>query len=308
MQLVNYSAEPEGKLQSWLPHGLRAEKIVFFPDACPGRSTLPTGTVVLLSQENWRKFAISDCGCGMRLLRSGLRSADLTQSKWDEAANLLKSNKGGLGDLGGGNHFLDAIEPYSGEGLHFLIHTGSRSESGLVDDLVDHPEDFDRKFARIVQWAQDNRAGVQQVLERVFGPMDLVLDLPHNTYEQLPGGRVIIRKGAVRVEPRDLCVIPSHMAGDVVLVRALEAVGNALNSLSHGTGRSVARSASKDQAASYDFDMLRRSVRMPSFLDTASLRTEGPYAYRDLDKCLGLLDGLVETVERFSVVGYMGHL
>lgn len=47
---------------------------------------------------------------------------------------------------------------------------------------------------------------------------------------------------------------------------------------------------------------------MPSDLDDASLRTEGPYAYRDLDDCLALIDGYVAVVERFAVLGYMGHL
>lgn len=34
MELLNLSAEYEQKLYSWLPRGLNAERIVFFPDAC----------------------------------------------------------------------------------------------------------------------------------------------------------------------------------------------------------------------------------------------------------------------------------
>ena len=51
-------------------------------------------------------------------------------------AHHLRTNKGGLGDLGGGNHFLDAIAPYSDGPIYFLIHTGSRNESGHVDALI----------------------------------------------------------------------------------------------------------------------------------------------------------------------------
>jgi hypothetical protein len=47
MDIVNLSAEPMGRLHSWLPRGLVAEKVVFLPDACPGKSPLPTGTAVL---------------------------------------------------------------------------------------------------------------------------------------------------------------------------------------------------------------------------------------------------------------------
>ena len=133
--MKNLSAEPINKLYSWLPHDLKAEKVVILPDACPGKSPLPTGTAIRLNQTNWREFAVSDVGCGMRLLRSNLDGINLAQ--WNEVANILKANKGKIGDLGGGNHFLDALLPYSEDRIHFLIHTGSRKESGLVDAYVD---------------------------------------------------------------------------------------------------------------------------------------------------------------------------
>jgi hypothetical protein len=143
MEIINLSSEPMGKLHSWLPHGLEAERIVFFPDACPGKSPLPTGTAVLTRQPDWRRFAVSDCGCGMRLLRSTVSANDLDQSHWDRLADRLRANKGRLGDLGGGNHFLDALAPYDDGPLSFLIHTGSRHESGHVDALIDREHEFD---------------------------------------------------------------------------------------------------------------------------------------------------------------------
>src|SRR5205823_9832791 len=112
MQIVNLSAEPLWKLHTWIPHGLEAEEIVFLPDACPGKSPLPTGTAVKTRQPDWRRFAVSDCGCGMRLLRSSVSPTDINLARWDELADRLRANKGRLGDLGGGNHFLDALAPY----------------------------------------------------------------------------------------------------------------------------------------------------------------------------------------------------
>ena len=50
MKLINYSAEPINKLHGWLPRDLQAEKVIFFPGACPGKSPLPTGTVVFTKQ------------------------------------------------------------------------------------------------------------------------------------------------------------------------------------------------------------------------------------------------------------------
>lgn len=308
MNLVNLSAEPLGKLHSWIPHDLEAERIVFLPDACPGKSPLPTGTAVLTRQPDWRRFAISDCGCGMRLLRSTFSPGELDLAKWDRVADLLRANKGGLGDLGGGNHFLDALEPYDDGPLHFLIHTGSRDESGHVDHFVNDPERFDREFARVVGWASENRSAIHEAIERVFGLVELVLDLPHNTFEMRNDTSVIIRKGSVRVKPGDLSVLPSHMSGDVLMLRATERVTEILDSISHGTGRKMSRADCKPLADRHDFAELRRKVLIPSGVQDSSLRTDGPYAYRDLDECLALIEGYVKPVTRFGVIGYMGHL
>lgn len=308
MEILNLSAEPLWRLHTWIPHGLSAEKIVFLPDACPGKSPLPTGTAVFTRQPDWRRFAVSDCGCGMRLVRSTLTDADVTQSRWDELADRLRANKGRLGDLGGGNHFLDALVPYDEGPVHFLVHTGSRDESGHVDALIDEPTKFDREFDRVVGWAAENRAAIHESIDRTFGRTDLVLDLPHNTYESLPDGAAVIRKGSVHVQPGSLVVIPSHMSGDVVLARATERVQQSLNSLSHGTGRKMSRADCKPLADSFDFEALRRAVMIPTGVQDSSLRTEGPYAYRDLDECLALLDGYVQEVSRLAVIAYMGHL
>lgn len=308
MDILNLSSEPLGKLYDWLPHGLDAETVVFLPDACPGKSPLPTGTAVLTRQPDWRRFAVSDCGCGMRLVRSRLHPDDLRPADWNAVADALRANKGGLGDLGGGNHFLDALAPYNRAELHLLIHTGSRAESGHVDAFVDDPIRFDAEFHRVVDWARSNREAIHEAAASVLGPLELVMDLPHNTYEMLESGGAIIRKGSVRVEPGDLNIIPSHMSGDVALVRATDRVTDALCSLSHGTGRAMSRAECKPLAESYDFAGLRKRILMPTCLEDASLRTDGPFAYRDLDTCLGLLEGYIEEVERFAVVGYMGHL
>lgn len=308
MDIINLSAEPLGRLHSWIPSGLQADRIVFLPDACPGKSPLPTGTAVRTQQPDWRQFAISDCGCGMRLLRSTVASQELDLARWDRVADILRSHRGQLGDLGGGNHFLDALEPYDDGPLHFLIHTGSRLESGHVDAFVHDPDRFDSEFDRVVDWARANRSAIHDALERVFGRLELVLDLPHNTYEILDDGAVILRKGSVHVQPGELSILPSHMMGDVVLVRATHRVSGILNSISHGTGRKMSRSECKPLADTFDFAAMRRQILIPTGVQDASLRTDGPFAYRDLDECLQLIQDYVEPVTRYAVVGYMGHL
>lgn len=244
----------------------------------------------------------------MRLLRSEMSAAEFDRARWDRVADRLRANKGGLGDLGGGNHFLDALEPYDDGPLHFLIHTGSRNESGHVDAFVDRPDQFDQEFDRVVRWAADNRAAIHESINQVFGRVDLVLDLPHNTYEICEDGAALIRKGSVHVAPGDLSILPSHMSGDVVLVRATDRVADILYSISHGTGRKMSRSDCKPLADTFDFATLRKRVLIPTGVDDSSLRTDGPFAYRDLDECLALIQDYVEPVSRFSVIGYMGHL
>lgn len=78
--------------------------------------------------------------------------------------------------------------------------------------------------------------------------------------------------------------------------------------MSHGTGRAMSRSDCKPFADAYNFEALRQSILVPSGVEDASLRTDGPFAYRDLDECRALIGAYVEVVMRFSVVGYMGHL
>jgi RNA-splicing ligase RtcB len=233
---------------------------------------------------------------------------ELDLASWDGLAGRLRANQGRLGDLGGGNHFLDALAPNDNGPLHFLIHTGPRLESGHVDGLTDDPDEFDREFYRVSQWATYNRAEIHEQIEKFFGKTELVLDLPHNTYEVLLDGSTVIRKGSVHLKPGELSVIPSHMAGDVITIKATPKIESTLSSMCHGTGRKLSRDDCKEVSYTFDFAALRRSVLFPSGVENASLRTEAPYAYRELDECLALVKDYVEEVTRFTVAAYMGHL
>src|SRR6056297_1771552 len=163
MEIVNYSEQQKNRLISWLPKNLEFEKVIFFPDVCPGKSSLPTGTVVLTKKTDWRQFAVSDCGCGMLLLKSSVKVEDFDHVLWDQIYYDLKNNKGKLGDLGSGNHFLDALEPYSSDFIHFLIHTGSRTEGKNLQSLTGDPEAFDEEHQKIRIWAEENRKAIAEI-------------------------------------------------------------------------------------------------------------------------------------------------
>jgi hypothetical protein len=308
IEVVNVSSLPTSQVMSWLPQGLNAEQIVFLPDVCPSDAPLPTGTVVKTSDPQWRKFAISDCGCGMQLVKTSLSFRDFDRRAFDGVAEQIRANKGHLGDLGGGNHFLDALVGRDDRMLYFLIHTGSRSESGHVDKLVDSPDAFDRKFEEVFAWARSNRDTIRSVLDDFFGRTEMICDLPHNTIEAQRDGSTIIRKGAIKAEAGSLVVIPSSMSGDVVMATAKEKVGELLNSLSHGTGRLMPRSVAKELATQGSIASLRESIYIPDLIADESLRSEIPAAYRPLDECLGLLRPYIEEHSRLQVIGYIGHL
>lgn len=307
-QLLNISGMALPVVSSWFPRDLEAQKIVLFPDLCPTKAPLPTGTAVLTTMPDWRRFAISDCGCGMRLVNTEINIADFNEKDFDALGRIIQSNNGKLGDLGRGNHFLDAIVSNSNDKLSFLIHTGSLKESNLVDAYIDNPKVFDVKFDDTVRWAADNRATIASAIESIFGTCKLVLDLPHNTFEKIDDSSVIIRKGAVKALPGQLSIIPSTLDGDIALVEATKCVTESLHSLCHGTGRAMPRSEAKEIAETYDFKKLRSRVYIPEYIKDHSLRSEAPFAYRNLDECLTLMSDFVEVKERFSVIGYLGHL
>ncbi len=319
--LINLSAEPNQVIFGWLERAnalAAAKRVISLPDTCPGKSPLPTGTGYFTEVANWRRFALSDVGCGIAIVRTSLTLSDTINQEfrdaWDELCSDLASRRNqGLGDLGSGNHFLDAVASYEDESVCLVVHTGSRKESGLVDDLVDRPAEFDREFEQTKDWARSNRDAVLGIAEKHIGKfIDLYsgvakLDRDHNHYEKLDDG-VLIRKGSQRVEPGQLALIPSNLLDDMVIVRATDRVKELMFCLPHGTGRTMSRSDAKRATEQFDFDALRRTVYIPEQITSASLRTEAPICYRRLDDGLALVSEYVSVVERFVPVAYIGQL
>lgn len=319
--LLNLSSEPDQKIYGWLERAdaLRpAHTVVSLPDTCPGKSPLPTGTGYLTQSTQWRRFAVSDVGCGIAVVRSNLWLSEIETNEfrqtWSALCDDLAANRNkGLGDLGSGNHFLDAVCSYEDESICFVVHTGSRAESGIVDHLVDSPARFDAEFGRVKRWARENRAAVLEHVQRRFGtfrdlyPGISVLDRDHNHFEELAAG-MLIRKGAQRVEPGQLSLIPSNLLDDMVIVRATERVVETLNCLPHGTGRTMSRSDAKKATVDFDFGEMRRRVIIPERIEDSSLRTEAPICYRRLDDGLARIRHLVEEQERFVPVAYIGQI
>ena len=304
MEIINYSQEKSEKILSMLPDGLKAEKVIVLPDICKVRWRIPTGMVVLTKQENWRKYAISDVGCGMLFCQSDIKATDFDTNFWDKLYYKIKTKGKEIGDLSIGNHFIDALKSKTDGNLYFLIHSGVDKDIELLENLsINNHTEFDNYYKSIIQQAEESRYAIFAIIESVFGNLKFIFDRNHNHYENTEDG-VIIRRGAVKIEPNQLTVIPSNLCGEVALVKATDKISKTLFSLSHGTGRIIARTET-DKVKNIDCSFLREKLYIPSMIPNENLKMDTPDCYRDLDSCLELIDNLIQVEDRYTVIGYL---
>lgn len=318
-----------------------ATKLVVMPDFCEGKSIIPTGSTITIDTikcPEWRKYAVGDVGCGMQWMSTQITYDQFMNNLdlWDEVAQRLKQNAGKFGDLGSGNHFLDAVVSGEHGFVNFLVHTGSRNESGIVDDLIDKPEVFDEKYAAASVWAKKNRDAVIQVIQEVYGPIfetpfTVQFDNAHNLFHH-DGDEVTIYKGANRLLPGQLSVIPSSMTGSMQLIEGTQALESVNFALLHGTGRRMSRGEAKEilhekatPEGEYDFSEFRLSekpqsdeekreawrehkIYVPSTISNRSIGTEYPGAYRSLSESVSKVGRLIKTINIFRPIAYIGQL
>jgi len=306
----NYSGKPLQEIIHYFPPDLHADKIVVMPDFNPSKAPLPTGCSVEIDevkQPDWRKYTLSDIGCGMQVLQTPLTWDDFENNhkKWDTVREKLLENKGGLGDLGSGNHFLDAAVDQD-QRLHFVIHTGSRDKSKDAESVIDNPSQFEETYKYILGWAKKNRDTIRDVVEDQYGGTDFVLDKSHNFYDRKEG-KVVIYKGSVQLKEGEETLIPSNMDGEMVLVEGTDKVEDLNGALAHGTGRRQSRSENKEESRSYDFSSLRKRIFISDAVADQTFLTEIPPSYRDLDACLELIQDLVIVKKSLYPIAYIGR-
>lgn len=307
------------QLLSWFPRELKAKRIILLPDISPGdaqHNRLPTGCCVemdIQTQPEWRKFVLSDVGCGMSVVRTCLswEQFDANPSLLDKAATTLSKMKNYPGVLGSGNHFIDAVvnahDPH--ETVYFVIHSGSGDDSDKATDLVDQPTKFDAAYYSSVAFARQNRNAIQNTLSQTYGPLRLVCDTAHNFFI-VQGKTAIIYKGAVRLAPEQLSIIPSSLTGDMVLVRGNELKALPNYAMAHGTGRSISRSESRQRRDELNMQEIVEQLMLPQVLLSKidKLVTEHPSNYRSIDALLALIGKNVEIENRFTPIAYIGQL
>ncbi|MEO0859968.1 MAG: RtcB family protein [Pseudomonadota bacterium] len=241
-----------------------------FPDLHPGRHG-PVGAA-FLADRLWPQLVGPDIGCGMALFHLSLSRRKLSLDKAARRFRALDApwvarapvpgglSALGLGTIGGGNHFCEVQEVTESTdvlakgALTLLVHSGSRTHGhGVFASLEGRwAEGFDpaseegRAYLAChdacVAWARLNRACLaDRAAHALRAEATLICDAPHNLVVARPDGWLHLKGAAL--PDRALAPLAGSREAPSYLLRATDAVPDALGALSHGAGRRYDRAS-----------------------------------------------------------------
>jgi tRNA-splicing ligase RtcB (3'-phosphate/5'-hydroxy nucleic acid ligase) len=243
-----------------------------------------------------------------------------------------------LGTLGTGNHFVEVCLDES-DTVWIMLHSGSRGIGNAIGThfisqakeemkrwfinlpdqdlayLVQGSDLFD-DYVEAVGWAQDfarhNRNLMMQgaidalrvTVPKAFFCDREAVNCHHNyvTHEKHFGDNVLVtRKGAVRITPDTLGIIPGSMGAKSFIVRGKASEGLAMSfcSCSHGAGRAMSRTEAKKRFTIEDHIAATEGVECRKDVDVID---ETPLAYKDIDAVMAAQDDHVEIVHTLRQV------
>jgi hypothetical protein len=220
------------------------KKLVVLPDYCPGVG-LDIGTVAVFDRKIHTTnagYIGLDMGCGMLLARvPSSKEKEIVEIRENLTKNELRYI------LGGGNHFINFYQvtnsidsSFNERDLMILVHTGVRNKDNSNQPMspLSAPLYSQESEAR-------GKATRKEILEKLgLGKLEILLNQAHNTIEAVEN-KIVYRKGAVKLMPGKLGVIPSHAYGEAVLVLANQKIKELEYSMCHGTGRKISRAIFK---------------------------------------------------------------
>lgn len=344
-----YSRETwiEGRAEDQLAQVARwpgMEAVAGFPDLHPGRYG-PVGAA-FLADRIWPQLVGPDIGCGMALFRLNLPRHRLKIDKavrrlavLDDGADDARAlqalaraglagriEAGGLGTIGGGNHFcelqmVDTVnDPAAAHGLNtgdlcLLVHSGSRGRGAQIFESLDDSwkQGFaaDSNAARhylalhadALAWARINRALIaERAAEALSCDQSLICDSVHN-HVVSQDGMWLHRKGAAAPD-RGLVPLAGSREAPSFLLSVPDKEREALGSVSHGAGRRYDRSAMHGRIRKVKSDLaaLTRTRFGGRVIceDRDLLLEEAPSAYKNPEAVLADLTafGLAHSVAR----------
>ena len=243
-----------------------------------------------------------------------------------------------LGTLGTGNHFVEVCLDEAGR-VWIMLHSGSRGIGNRIgsyfierakhemrrwfinlpdEDLAYLPEGSELfgDYMGAVSWAQrfarSNRElmmtaaleALSSTVPKRFTCDCEAVNCHHNyvAHERHFGSDVLVtRKGAVRITPDDLGIIPGSMGAKSFIVRGIasQAAADALCSCSHGAGRAMSRAEAKRRFTVEDHIAATAGVECRKDADVID---ETPAAYKDIDAVMAAQADHVEIVHTLRQV------
>lgn len=243
-----------------------------------------------------------------------------------------------LGTLGTGNHFVEVCLDKE-DRIWVMLHSGSRGVGNRIGsyfiekakdearrwflnlpdkDLAYFPEGSDlfNDYWKALWWAQgyarQNRelmmsAALQALSVSVPKPFTCDCEAVncHHNYanrERHFGADVIVtRKGAVKIGPNELGIIPGSMGARSFIVRGKDgkALADSLCSCSHGAGRAMSRTEAKRRFTLEDHIRATEGIECRKDEDVID---ETPMAYKPIDAVMAAQDDHVEIVHELRQV------
>ncbi len=253
--------------------------------------------------------------------------SDILRQNRDKAAHQL-------GSSGSGNHFvefgtltLDRDELGLKNGTHFalLSHSGSRGTGGNVATYYSrlamrlHPE-LPKELTHLAWLALESEAGQEywQTMELMGRYAAANHSLIHRDIARLLGAKVLLdienhhnfawkenhfgedlivhRKGATPAGKGTIGIIPGSMATPGYVVRG-KGVSESMNSASHGAGRRLSRTMTKN---SYTWNDGKKFLAEHDVVLISAGLDEVPMGYKDIESVMNAQSDLVEIIARFD--------
>ena len=229
-----------------------------------------------------------------------------------------------MGTLGRGNHFVE-FQRDQCQQLWLLIHSGSRAMGQMISahhlsnakidpatrlKFLDSETVAGIRLLNDLQWASEyataNRLAMLKAIDReVLSHHEIVIDtdsmihLDHNHVQLETHDKKQVwvhRKGAQGVAPNQVTVIPGSM-GTATYVVAGRGNQAALDSCSHGAGRSMSRSEAANRLSTKSLCREMEEV----WFDQRNLQKlvdESPSAYKNIRKVMKAQKELVRIIDQ----------
>lgn len=268
-------------------------------------------------------------------MQSGLDKIVAKHPKIEQASRRAANH---IGTLGTGNHFVEVCLDES-DTVWVMLHSGSRGIGNRIgsyfiqrakeemkrwfinlpdEDLAYLPQGSELfgDYMQAVSWAQKYaRANREAMMAAALEALSVTVTKPftcdctavncHHNYvseEKHFGSTVLVtRKGAVRITPTDLGIIPGSMGARSFIVRGKDgkAAAESLCSCSHGAGRAMSRNEAKKRFTLEDHAKATAGVECRK---DEGVLDETPQAYKDIDAVMAAQADHVEIVHTLRQV------